>query len=129
MIGFAVRMLLRLGLPEIWAKRVGTVLVIFALMAIVAGGVKLWFQRHDAAVVAGHEAKLDARAAPAREAAGDQRAVDSEVNHERERAYHDAIENSGGDGPPDPARLGLNCERLRRARIALPPACGSERGH
>jgi hypothetical protein len=128
MIGLLVRLLVRGGLSDTVAKRAAPVLLAMAVIVAVAGGAKLWMWRHDAGVVAQHEAQLDVRAATARDAAAEQRAVDAETFHEQERAYHEAIENSGSDGPPDPAALALNCERLRRARVPLPAACGPGRG-
>lgn len=96
---------------------------LFALVALLAG---LWLHFHDKSVVADHEAALEQRAAPARDHAADQRAADAIANTEQKEAYHEAIDTAvaqHGDRAPGPAAVALNCERLRRARIALPPGC------
>lgn len=129
MIALLIRALAGIGLSQQWAKRAAPAVLALALAAIVLAGAALLLRRHDAAVIGAHEQRLDARAAPAREAAADQRAIDAATIRNEERAYHDAIQDSGDDGPPDPAAVALGCQRLRRAGLALPPACGSAGGH
>jgi hypothetical protein len=127
-IALLASLLVRVGLSAPIAKRAAPIVLAIVVIGAVVGGAKLWLSFHDAHVVAQHEAQLDARAAPARDNAAEQRAIDAKTIHEQEHSYHEAIANSVSDGPPDPAALALNCERLRRARIPLPAACGPGRG-
>lgn len=128
MIAMLVSLLVRVGLSNTIAKRAAPIVLATVAIGAVVGGARLWLSFHDGRVVAQHEAQLDARAAPARDRAAEQRAIDAETIREQEQCYHEAIANSVSDGPPDPAALALNCERLRRARIPLPAACGPGRG-
>ena len=82
-----------------------------------------WLHFHDGRVIDRHETKIEAKAAPAREVAADRRVQDAAANAHQETIYHDAIV-AAPDGPPGPASLALGCERLRRAKVELPPACG-----
>ena len=107
------------------AARVLSLLILFCLIVAAAA---LLIRHHNATVIARHETALDQRAAPASVRAADQRAADAVTINQEERAYHDAIDNSGNDGAPDPAAVALGCERLRRAGVTLPAACGSASG-
>lgn len=120
MIGAALtRLLARARLVPSWAWLVAGIALVACLGAI-------WLHFHDKGVVADHEARLEARAAPAREHAADRRAADAIANTEQKEAYHEAIATAvarEGDRAPGPAAVALNCERLRRAGVALPAAC------
>ncbi|WP_337846868.1 hypothetical protein [Sphingomonas sp.] len=128
MIGFAVSALMRVGLAEPLARRVAPFALAAAFVLAMAAAWLIWLSNHDATVIEQHEAKIEQRAAPARDRAADQRARDTIRLNEQERAYHDAIDNSGADTAPDAAGLALGCERLRRARVPLPAECGPDRG-
>lgn len=123
MIGILTALLIRCGLDTRRAGRLAPILLGALAIAVLAAIGALWIRQHDAAVVAHHEASLDARAAPAAERAAEDRAADEREIREEEQAYHDAIANSGADGPPDNASIALGCERLHRAGIPLPAAC------
>lgn len=129
MIGFAVRALMGLGLSNARARSFAPIALALAFAVALVIGTLIWLAVHDAGVIDAHEAKLDQRAAPARDKAADQRARDTVTIHERERQYHDAIDNSGADGPPAPAGIALGCERLRAARVPLPAECGPSSGN
>lgn len=129
MIGLAVRALMGLGLSNSRARGLAPIALAVAFAVALVIGILIWFAVHDAGVIDAHEAMLDQRAAPARDKAADQRARDTVTIHERERQYHDAIDNSGADSPPAPAGIALGCERLRAARVPLPTECGPSSGN
>lgn len=129
MTGLAVRVLMGIGLSSSRARSLAPIVLALALAVALIIGALIWLSVHDAGVIDAHEAQLDQRAAPARDRAADQRAKDTVTIHERERRYHDAIDNSGLDGPPDPAGIALGCQRLRAARVPLPAECGSSGGN
>lgn len=103
--------------------------------AIVAGALllwgawSLWLWQHDRGVIKEHEAEREAKAAPAREDASNERVNDALRNTRQEERYHEAI-NDAPPAPPEapaihPASRALACERLRRIG-RTPPACGPE---
>jgi hypothetical protein len=81
---------------------------------------------YDASVVDAYKAKVEAKAAPAREKAADRRAADTITNTKNEKDLHDAV-NSAPGGALSPAAHALACERLRKAG-RKPAACGPDRG-
>lgn len=102
-----------------WAQ--GVALLVAAIVIFVA-----WDAYDDWRVVKDHEAKREAKAAPAREKAADKRIEDDRANRELEEEYRDAIDKAPG-GELSPAARALACERLRRVG-RVPPACRSESG-
>lgn len=95
---------------------VGLVITLF-------GAWQLFWWQHDSGVIREHEAEREAIAAPAREAASNQRAADTVTNTANEKDLHNAIDQAPKGGQLSPAALALNCERLRKAG-RVPPACG-----
>ena len=88
----------------------------------------LWLALHDRAVVADHEAAVEAAAAPARDAAADQRVADAITNTRNEQDLHNAIDTAPANGGVlSPAAHALACERLRQLG-RIPPACGRASG-
>jgi hypothetical protein len=116
------------GFPR-WIWGIGAVVVLIAAVLI---GIKV----HDHRVIAAHEAAQRAKDAQAsleaerranalREAAAAQRQTDTLAVAKSERELIDAIKQVP-DEKPDPVRVRLGCERLRRAgRINsdLPAVC------
>lgn len=82
---------------------------------------------YDASVVDAYKAKVEVKAAPAREKAAERRAADTITNTQNEKDLHNAV-NSAPGGALSPAAHALACERLRKAG-RTPAACGSDRGN
>jgi hypothetical protein len=82
---------------------------------------------YDGAVIERHAARVEARAAVARDQAADQRARDAAIGAASERDLHDAIHTAPAGGQLSPAAHALACERLRRIG-RVPPACRSDGG-
>jgi hypothetical protein len=105
------------------AKAVGVVVVIVAAILLFL----LAKAMYDRSVIADHEAEREAKAAPARERAADQRAIDTVRNAKSEEELHDVINNAPPGGTVSPAARALACERLRRIG-RVPAACGPTGG-
>lgn len=86
----------------------------------------IWLALHDHAVVARHEAKVEAAAAPAREKAAAERVRDAAINTKNEEDLHHAIDTAPA-GAISPAAHALACERLRKLG-RVPAACRSSGG-
>jgi hypothetical protein len=122
-VAWFVRLLLGAGVSQARANRWAPYAAMVALVLLLAAFAATWLHIHDARVIDAHEAKLEARAAPARDQAAQERAQDAIANAQQRETYHDVIASSGPDVPPAPSSLALACERLRRAGNGLPAAC------
>ena len=100
--------------------------VVAAVVALAAAG--LWLVLHDRAVIARHEAKVEANAAPARDAAAAERVRDAAANTKSEQELSHAIDNAPRGGDLSPAAHALACERLR-AIGRFPAGCRSASGN
>lgn len=111
-----------------WAKNVIDALGALFVLAIAAGW---WLRFHDNAVIAKHDAAIEAKAAPAREQAANERAADAATNTANEKDLHNAIDTAARAAPSagslSPAAHGLACERLRKLG-RVPAACRFEGG-
>lgn len=105
------------------AKIVGGIVLLIVLVGFLWAGKALY----DRSVVKEHEAEREAKAAPAREDAAEERVKDTIINTKTEREMHDAIDKAPKGGELSPAARSLACERLRRAG-RIPPACRSASG-
>jgi hypothetical protein len=118
-----VALLVRLGLPERLARLVAwPAIVLAALLALVA-----LKGCYDRTVIERHTAKVEARAAAARDRAADQRGRDAVIDAANEKDLHDAIQRAPAGGELSPAAHALACERLRKLG-RVPTACRHEGG-
>lgn len=128
MIAFLLPVLARWGVPERVRKPLAAGLLVVAAIALLAALWGIWLWQHDKGVIDAHEAKREARAGEAREAAADERVADAIRNTTNERELHDAIDTAPTGGELSPAARALACERLRKLG-RIPPACRPEGGN
>lgn len=118
-------------LPGLFGKqvsdRVSRILGIITLGVVMLSLLGIGKCAYDGAVIAKYEAKKEAKAAPAREAAADQRLEDQIINTKNEEELIDAIEAAPQGGTLSPAARALACQRLRKLG-RIPPACRPEGG-
>ena len=99
--------------------------VLISIALIVSFGV--WLALHDRAVIERHQAKVEAKAAPARAQADEQRVKDAIINTKTEQELHHAIDTAPTGGAISHAAHALACQRLRNIG-RIPPACRPEGG-
>lgn len=117
-----IALLSRLGLPEEFRR-----LAACAVLAIAAlAGLLVLKGCYDRAVIARHQAGVEASGSAARDAAEIERADDAANDRANERNLHDAIRSAPKGGKLSPAAHVLACERLRRIG-RIPAACRSAR--
>ncbi len=124
-MGFLISKIIAFGIPSKFARPVAYAAIIAILIAILAAGKC----SYDRAVVAKHEAKIEARARPATDKAADERARDTIAAANNERITRDEIA-AQPDQPIAPSSRVLSCKRLSNAGRDLPAACryqGSDR--
>lgn len=113
MIGFLLRLLARVGVPEGLRKAVAYASLAVALFALL-GLVKC---SYDRSLIRNHDAEVTAETvkkdSAAKEQASQERATDTETITKAEKERNDAI-NKGPAVKPSPASIRHNCERLRR---------------
>jgi hypothetical protein len=122
MIGFAA-LLPRLGLSDRLARMAAWPAVILAVLA----GVFILKGCYDRAVIQRHTAKLDNRAAAAREQSGSERLRDAMIVTANEKDLHHAIRGAPAGGELSPPARALACERLRKIG-RIPVACRPDGG-
>lgn len=83
---------------------------------------------YDASVVNKYKADQQAKVAPAKEKAADQRAEDTITDTKNEEELHHVIDSAPKTGELSPAARALSCERLRRVG-RIPAACRSQGGN
>lgn len=131
-VSFIAVKLVRWGLSQRVAEKLAPPVLFAGLLlcaALLAALAALAVHLHDKGVIEEHEQQRELRSIDARDGAADQRARDVIGNYEMERELRDAIEAAPeSDAPLHPAIVALNCQRLRRAGIQLPPACGPAGG-
>lgn len=122
MIGPFIALALRLGVSQRLSRAAGAGLAILSAILVaglVLGAVKLWFARHDAAVIGQHETKIQAEIERgARQADGDAFARDAArraAEREARKEFDDASKNLPDRGLSDRQRLDL-CRELRGSR-------------
>lgn len=98
--------------------------IAIGLVALIAAFL-IWDHFDDKAAVNDFEAEQEAKAAPAREKAAEQRAQDAIINTKSEEDMHHAIDSAPKGGDLSPAAHALACERLRKLG-RVPPTCRSE---
>lgn len=116
-IGMTLLSVFGKGFSEKTAKIVGMVALVILLVILLSVGKCAY----DNSVIEEHEAEREAKAAPAREKAADQRVKDTIRNIQNEEDLHAVIEAAPG-GELSPAARALACERLRKLG-RIPPAC------
>ena len=104
------------ALPK-WAH--GAILIAAAIVAFL-----IWDHFDDKQAVQQAEQKREAKAAPAREQASEERVSDAAKNAVQQENYREAIESAPG-GELSPAARALACQRLRNIG-RIPPACRPE---
>lgn len=122
-MGSIIGLLVAKGIPLKHARPLA-----FAALALVLLGL-LWGAKcaYDRAVIAKHEAKIEARARPATDKAADERARDAIANAKTEEELHAAIA-AQPDQAIAPTSRALACARLRKAGITPPAECGPASG-
>jgi hypothetical protein len=117
MTGLAA-LVLRLGIPQRMSRTLLICLAALLLIATAVAAWNVWLGRHDRRVVEDDRAKATVQVlknnAGAQERSALERVVDERAVAAQEREMIDAIQ-SAPDTAPGPARMRLNCERLRRA--------------
>lgn len=128
-LSWVFRQLVKLGVPDKWADRLAKPVLVAGLIA--AGLAAMWGAKalYDHRLIERHEERRELDSIDARDGAADERARDVIGNYEMERELRDAINAAPeSDTPLHPASVALGCQRLRRAGVELPPACGPDRG-
>jgi hypothetical protein len=95
---------------EKWAKPAAWGIIAAVLLLILGVGKCAY----DKSVIDKHEAKIEHRAAPATNAAAQERANDTITNAKKEEELHNAVHSVPDAAPAGPSHA-LACERLRHA--------------
>ena len=108
----------RLGLADRYRRAAAVAALILAALVVLA----VLKSRYDRTVVERHQARIEARTAPARAQADAERARDVSINSVNLEDLNDAIDTAPQGGTLSPAAHALACQRLRKLG-RVPAAC------